>query len=194
VKPLATGLSIVILVFFLVSRAPAQSKIEIFAGYSAERIAPCGTSSGEQSCNLESGELRSSLQFYNGWNAAATWDAHASRPISVGLTADFSGHYGAFGGDRYNFLFGPTVPFHLSRLTPFAHALFGIARQSTSPGILSHPFTVADFVLGGGADMSISRHFAARLTQIDYERQASPTNGIASPQGIRLATGIVVGF
>lgn len=189
-KPLATGIFLVVI---LASLASAQS-IEIFGGYSAERIAPCGTSSGEQSCGLEAGELSSSLHFYNGWNGAATWNVRASRPLSLGLTADFSGHYNVFGAySRYNFLFGPTVAFHLSRLTPFCHALFGIVRQ-TAPELQVVTFTATDFALGGGLDLNISRHFAARLAQIDYERQASPTSGIGSPQGIRLATGIVVRF
>lgn len=103
---------------FLVAPAPAQtSKVEIFGGYSVEHIAPCGTQTtyaqGE-SCGLEAGELASSSNYYNGWEAAATWGAEASGSLHpfFGLTADFSGHYGIFGSQssRYSFLFGPTVP------------------------------------------------------------------------------------
>jgi hypothetical protein len=191
VKPLAAG---IFLVTILASLAGAQSKIEIFGGYSAERIAPCGTSDGEQSCGLEAGELNSSRVFNSGWDAAATWNVRASRPVSLGLTADFSGHYSEFGAySRYNFLFGPTIGIHLPWLTPFGHALFGIARE-TAPELQVTTFTAADFVLGGGVDANMSRHFAVRVAQIDYEWQKSPTSGISSPQGIRFATGIVVKF
>src|SRR5205807_1338223 len=66
----------------------------------------------------------------NGWNASAS--GFFSR--NLGVTADFSGSYGTpsvlgvgVKTNFYTFLFGPTVRVpNSSRLTPFAHVLFGV--------------------------------------------------------------------
>jgi hypothetical protein len=171
-------------------------KVEIFGGFSSEHIAPCGTqitASQEASCGLEQGELETSAGYFNGWEAAATFGL-ASHPF-LGITADFAGHYGALDSQssRYSFLFGPTFALQLSRLRPFAHALFGIEKQTTSPGN-PYAFTKFDMALGGGLDVSLARHFSARLAQIDYEWQKNPTSGLPGPNGFRLATGLVFKF
>lgn len=199
--------SIVALIFVSPSLVPSalgqSSKVEIFGGYSVERIAPCGsqtTYAQGESCGLEEGELQSSANYYNGWEAAVTWGAEARhrglRPF-FGLTADFSGHYGLFDSQssRYSFLFGPTVAFHLPKLRPFAHALFGATKDITSSsGFSPYSFTALEIALGGGLDLNVSRRFALRLIQADYEWQKNPTSGLPSPHGARLSTGIVFKF
>ncbi len=196
-KLLAAG----VLALILVAPSLAQvSKVEIFGGYSVEHIAPCGTQTtyahGE-SCGLEQGELQGSLLYYNGWEAAATWGAEASSFLHpfFGLTADFSGHYGIFGSQasRYTFLFGPTVAFHLSKLSPFGHALFGFTKE-TSASAFSYSFNEPEAAIGGGLDLNISRHLAARFVQADYEWQRNPTSGLAGAHGFRLAAGVVFKF
>jgi hypothetical protein len=74
-------------------------------------------------------------QNMNGWNASAT--ANVNRYF--GVTADISGEYKTLsGGDStapgnltvkehyHNFLFGPTLSYRTPKVTPFAHALFGV--------------------------------------------------------------------
>jgi hypothetical protein len=170
-------------------------KAEIFAGYSLERIAPCGTTTGAQgaSCGLELGELATSTTNYNGWNASAT--GYFNRYL--GVTADVAGLYGSFfngtvSTPRYGFLFGPTFRFPASKFTPFAHALFGAIRQTSSESILS--FTEQATAIGGGVDMNLSRRLAVRLGQFDYEWVKNPTGGLPSAHGLRYSGGVVFKF
>lgn len=116
-------------------------------------------------------------------------------PPVFGLTADFSGHYGVFGSQssRYSFLFGPIVAFHLTKLRPFGHALFGVTKETTSSGF-SYSFLAPEVALGGGLDLNLSRRFALRLAQVDYEWQRNPTSGLPAPHGFRLSAGVVFKF
>lgn len=202
-KFLAVGILTPLLASVFAFPAPAQtSKVEVFGGYSVEHIAPCGTRTtyGQgESCGLEEGELESSNNYYNGWEAALTWGAEARglglRPF-FGLTADFSGHYGIFDSQssRYSFLFGPTVAFHLPKLRPFGHALFGVTKQTSSGGYSPYNFNALEIALGGGLDWNLSHRFALRLVQADYEWQRSPTSGLPAPHGFRLSAGVVFKF
>jgi hypothetical protein len=190
-------LTVATLVVFISFSAFAQDRprAEVFGGYSAEHIAPCGTTTtyGQGfSCGLELGELIGSNIFMHGWNASIT--GYANR--FVGFTADFATHYHAFnvpGNTRYSFLFGPTLAFSASKLRPFAHALFGAVKETESEGNNSS-FTKPELTVGGGVDMSISKRFAVRLAQIEYEWQRNPTGGLPHPNGIRLGGGVVFKF
>ncbi len=191
--PAAGALTTLILVSSALAQAP---RAEIFAGYSLERIAPCGTTTTAQqgsSCGLELGELQTSTTNYNGWNASAT--GYVNR--FFGVTADFSGHYGSTRGSlstsRYSFLFGPTFALHTPRLTPFTHALFGEIKESSSDDKLL-AYTKFAVAVGGGVDMSLSRRLAVRLGQFDYVWQRNPTNGLSGPHGFRYSGGIVFKF
>jgi hypothetical protein len=203
-KPLAVGILTILAISSLAS-AQDPPRVEIFGGYSAERIAPCGTqtTAGQGiSCGLEQGELQSSLKFYNGWNAAVTWGSEPAPHRFVGFTADFSGHYGFFGSQSslYSFLFGPTVAFRLSKLTPFGHALVGLTKETTSSSASSsanpsqYSFAAPKIALGGGLDLNVSRRFAVRLGQADYEWQRNPTSGLPGPRGFRFSAGVVFKF
>jgi hypothetical protein len=187
----------VFLSFAVASFAAAQSpKVEIFGGYSVEHIAPCGTTTTFAqgfSCGLESGELISSKGYFHGWNGAAT--AYFNR--FVGITADVASHYGPFGSNsnvRYSFLFGPTFTLHTPVLNPFAHALFGVVKETAGLAGSDTSFSKPEFAIGGGIDLSLSRHLALRPIQLDYEWQKNPTSGLSNPTGFRLSAGIVLKF
>jgi hypothetical protein len=186
-KLLASGILAVVLVSSCSAQAP---KVEIFGGYSVEHIAPCGTSTTfgqEFSCGLELGELAASKGYFNGWEASVTGFAHRY----YGFTADFAGHYDAFGSDsRYSFLFGPTFALHTPIISPFAHALFGAVKESGAFDP-TRSFTKAELVIGGGVDVNLARHVAARVAQIDYEWQKNPTDGLPNPNGLRFSAGVV---
>jgi len=189
-------LAAVFLVLTLPSLTMAQiPHIEVFGGFSTEHIAPCGTTTtfaNGVSCAFEQGELQSSLHYYNGWNAAVTLGGHF-----IGFTADIAGHYGTFNAapslSRHSFLFGPTVRIPLPKITPFAHALFGVVKQSSSEDS-ALAFTEPNIALGGGVDWKASKFIAIRLAQVDYEWQRNPTSGLPSPHGFRLGTGVVLKF
>jgi hypothetical protein len=129
----------------------------------------------------------------------------------LGLTADVSG---AFAGQSvsiagasasasahlYNFLFGPTVsPRTDSKLVPFAHGLFGIARAggSASGSFFGQNLNISSgdtgfgMALGGGLDYEINKSFAVRPVQMDYMLTRA---GGGSANSFRYAAGVVFRF
>jgi opacity protein-like surface antigen len=156
-------------------------KAEIFGGY--------------QYFHANSGVSGLSGFNLNGWNASAS--GFFSR--NLGVTADFSGSYGtpsvlAVGvkTNFYTFLFGPTVRVpNSSRLTPFAHVLFGGGRISGSAFGLSASSTDFTWAAGGGVDVNLSRNFAIRLGQADFLQ--TRVSG-SSQNNFRYSTGIVLKF
>lgn len=86
----------------------------------------------------------------------------------LGLKADLTGNYKAVGGlhaREYNMLFGPQLNRRTDRLNLFAHGLFGVAHFSSDLGPSD---TSAAWVLGGGADYTLTDRFAWRVAQLDY--------------------------
>jgi hypothetical protein len=163
----------------------------VFIGYSFSRInSLAGTK------NLNGGEASFEAKFF-------PW---------IGIVADFSGGYGSYNTGicavgrpgqclfgptsvrRFTYLFGPrvSVPLRrftllhrsvpLNRLTPFAHALFGVA-QINDQGNTDTSFASA---FGGGLDYKLIRGIAWRA-QADYVH----TNFFSvSGYDLRLSTGI----
>jgi len=164
---------------FSLAEDTSVSKVDVFGGYSFMRTGNGALVSGTTS-NL------------NGWNAAFTGNFNKY----LGLTADVSGLYNGnlsgtgVDGKAYTFLFGPTVSYRTgSRITPFAHALFGVSRLSgTVASTSDSSFAMA---VGGGADLKVSPKFSLRLAQLDWMR----TNYFSTTQNnMRLSTGVVLHF
>jgi outer membrane protein OmpA-like peptidoglycan-associated protein len=109
-------------------------------------------------------------------------------------------------GNVLTFMVGPRVSFRHDRLTPFGQVLFGsaIASAVTVDGC-SGTFAACRplqedreyaATAGGGLDLTLSRHIAWRMFQLEYLftgfRNAASTTGMKSWEGnIRLSTGIV---
>ena len=169
--------------------ARAQSKFELFAGYSNVNVPvvaggplfPCTTN--PPSCPPAQ---VIGLTNANGWEVSGVWKA--SRWL--GLKADFAGHYTpAFvGSTSFNsFLFGPQVSFP-GRISPFAHALLGLSHQSQAGGFSANTFAAA---IGGGVDFKVSRFVSLRFVQVDYYL----TRYIGFSQNeVRFSTGVVLHF
>jgi len=169
------GLSLLVLTSFLAA-AQDTPRFEVFGGYS---YANASKNFGVDRPNL------------NGWNAS--FGVNANRWL--GVVGDFSGYYGSpsisiatpvictippcprpsvsFDTKVHTFLLGPQVSFRMNhRITPFAHALFGVGHTSvhidstfSTVGTLSNnAFAMA---LGGGADINVTSRFAWRV-QPDY--------------------------
>jgi opacity protein-like surface antigen len=174
-------------------------KAEVFGGYSLLRSDRGGLTGPllDADLNQPSNPFAVPTYFLNGWSAEAQYNA--SRWL--GIAADFGGRYGspiAASGGRtltglpketsYSFLVGPVISYRTkSRLTPFAHALFGWNRTSldasTVTGSVSSSITVAatsydDFAmaLGAGIDCKIMRRFSVRLGQVDWYRTSVNLN------------------
>lgn len=123
----------------------------------------------------------------------------------LGAVADFSGHYGhqefvtalgaaEAGTDVHTFLFGPRFSYRWDeRMTPFGHALFGLARIHRDGTAFfgettEHPFAMA---IGGGIDFNLTDRFAVRGLQADY---VLTRPGDSNVNNLRLAAGITYKF
>lgn len=172
--------------------AQSADRVEIFGGYSYAMN------------DFTGGTLYNSQTSLNrGWNASANFRLnHFSQ-----FVADYGGFYlplssdlCAFGGSScsssgHTLMFGPQLSVR-SRLTPFAHALFGVAlaHQSDLHFLASnHSFVMA---LGGGVEYGLTPHFGVRA-QADYlqthftndDNQVPFKNGNA-----RVSAGVIVRF
>lgn len=169
--------------------ARAQSKFELFGGYSNVTVPvvvggplfPC--SPNPPSCPPAQ---VLGLTNANGWEISGVWKT--SRWL--GLKADFDGHYTpAFGGSASfnSFLFGPQISAP-GRISPFAHVLLGVSHQSQPGGFSANTLATA---IGGGVDFKVSRFVSLRIVQADYYL----TRYLGSLENeVRFSTGVVLHF
>lgn len=201
-------LSVVMVLFALGLMAHAQEtpKVEVFTGYSFMSAGfPFSTDPAAGNGN---GVL-------NGWNFSAAVNANRW----IGVVADFGGYYGPvtkgktfkpancvlctsdFSGilhNMYTFTAGPQLSIRQDRVTAFAHALFGGAHiredlfifNTTLPPAARISSTNFAFLVGGGADITLSHRFAVRI-QPDYLK----TEILGRRQNnFRASTGLVFRF
>jgi opacity protein-like surface antigen len=164
-------------IYALPALAQDVPKAELFLGYDYVRFVPA--LAGNPSFNM------------NGGGGAVTYNLNKV----VGLKAEFGG-VGAGNitvcastglncvtqsANFFTYLFGPQLAFrNSSRVTPFAHLLFGGAFSNVyanleAKGTVSTGPTTADFgkhafalAVGGGLDVRASKSVTIRLGQFDY--------------------------
>ena len=190
-------LLLVPLIFSLIfaGSSKAQDKIEIFGGYSYLRptvglseaiVCPVGTL---PPCPVVTTTTHPNL---NGWEFSGSFNKNGW----IGLTADFSGHYGTTQGvstHLQTFLFGPQVRFP-AKVSPFAHVLFGGAHEfiGVAPAVLnsggSNAFAAA---VGAGIDIKVAPFVSFRPIQIDY---LLTRFGSATQSQPRVSAGVVLRF
>jgi hypothetical protein len=141
---------------------------EIFGGYSFERadvreyykLTPIIYTFRDQYVNL------------NGWEAAVTENVNHW----FGGTLNFTGHYknpvvnGTKNNiNRFSVLYGPRFFYRMKWATPYAHVLLGAGRTSVtvSPGPHAEEWGFAT-AFGGGLDLHLGKHAAARVFQVQY--------------------------
>ncbi len=142
--------------------------LQLFGGYSYLRLKSAGTTTNT-----------------NGWEVSGTL-----KNSWLGLTADFSGHYGTTLGSNSSlqtFLFGPQLSLPLPVFSPFAHVLVGGARE-TLGNVSDTAFATA---VGGGVDTHLGPLLSYRLFQVDY--LATHFGGNTQNQ-LRISTGLVLNF
>jgi hypothetical protein len=206
---LSTVLFALLLLTVSISSALAQDKIVVFGGYSYLRPPVTVTESNCPSPNMCPVIPVFLLQVtnrqnLNGWEFTGTY---RFLPF-LGLAADVSGHYGPSVGNsngtsrthQYTYLFGPEVSLP-SRVSPFAHVLFGGTHQSISASsfagsnIVNSVLATTDSgfatAIGAGIDLKLVPHVWIRPIQIDYlvTRLHSGTQNQA-----RVSAGVVVHF
>ena len=168
--------SIIVIAALTASLAAAQEmqpKAELFGGYQYTRIGAVPGVSAD------------------GWNAAVTGVLNRW----AGLTADFSGAYkrvAVVGVSAHTFTFGPVVCARGQRVTPFAHALFGGFRASTSALGLSAGLDGFAMMIGGGVDVRATRHLAVRVAQLDWILWNSAE--VTERKNARVSVGLVFRF
>jgi hypothetical protein len=191
---------VLLLVVFpnLLSLASAQSdQVELFGGYSLERIAPgCGSN---YRCGVVTPGPASDM---SGWTTSLTGFVYRS----VGISAQFTGNYGTAALSyssvhRYSYQFGPAYVVRWQHTSIFAHALFGgVTQNSSADQTLS--YTRFLWSVGGGLDLKTSSRISFRPVQLDYERQSVPVVDTGGPtpiapigvNGLRYSAGIVIRF
>ena len=120
----------------------------------------------------------------------------------LGLTADYSGHYGSerpgvvlISQDAQTFQGGPRVSLRGKRLTPFFYALFGRTRFKQSATVNGQFLSESDSgftsTYGGGLDVRVNDRVSIRAFQLDYFRPNF--FGEVHNRG-RLAAGVVLKF
>ena len=178
---------LLVCLFLVPSPLPAQDHFVIFGGYSYLR--PPVTADEFFVCTAVLCPLVvqppfpvTNRQNLNGFEASA---AYRFLPF-LGITADFSAHYGTSLNNttsnvhQYTGLAGPEVSLP-SRVSPFAHLLFGGTHQAVTSGVVNgrtpgvgsyqvlpdaiHSFATA---IGGGIDLKVIPHLWIRPIQIDY--------------------------
>ncbi len=188
-KRLAIVLMSSTMALLIAGPAGAQSKFELFGGYS-NVSAPVVVGGPLTACSGNPPVCPPAqvvtLRDANGWEISGVWKT--SRWL--GLKADFDGHYTpAFGGTASfnSFLFGPQVSVP-GRISPFAHVLLGVSHQGQPGGFSANTFATA---IGGGVDLKVSRFVSVRVVQVDYYM----TRYLGFSQNeVRFSTGVVLHF
>ena len=179
----------------------AQEQLKLFVGYSYFR--PSVTYNQVSGCPLTCSTPPASATNhpnFNGYEFSATYKI---LPF-VGLTADFSGHYGTVTGSSsghvQTYLFGPELAFP-AKVSPFVHVLVGVGHQAVSDGtstsnsdpvvVLSSSENAFATALGGGIDLHIAPFLSFRAIQMDYVVTRFHSSTQNQP---RASTGIVVRF
>lgn len=133
----------------------------------------------------------------NGWQASLTEKA----TDWIGLTQEFSGHYGTkpLHGinnhfNTFSILSGPQFYYNgFKGVTPFAHALFGYTKTSVQLKGTGLKATGTSYAMafGGGLDVNVRRHLGIRLFQVAYYR---PQLFGSSQNNLRFSAGVVFRF
>ncbi len=149
----------------------AQSSMDVFGGYSYQRL------------NSASGPKTG----LSGWAA----EAQLNMTRSIALVTAFSGGYGTEAGADlayYTYVGGPRFSLHRGRASLFTHALFGASGLTASAGGVSATENAFAMTLGAGVDVRVAPRIAVRVIQTDYllSRLAGNTQN-----NLRLSTGLV---
>lgn len=118
---------------------------------------------------------------YNGFTAEFNQNIHRNVGIVTSFTASFdnTGYADINSGrvfnakvQRYDLMIGPRYNWRHSKVTPFAHALFGITHMRANFDDRLSPNRKADtafaMALGGGLDIHASEHIDIRPIMVDW--------------------------
>ncbi len=175
----------VVTVFGLSASAQEIPKIDTSFNYSYVRANPA--TSGFGGFNLNGGSASAAYNFRDWLSGVAEFGGyHVGSANGVNVDSNMT-----------TYLFGPRVTYRRSRLSPFAHVLFGPAHAGSGVFATSNSHTAFATALGGGVDWKVRDRFSIRPVQFDYLLTHFPeiTNGNNQTQNnLRVSTGIVFHF
>ena len=177
-------LLIVALMFAPAAFAQYYSHFEFYVGYAHERAnngADSFDNNGRATFNGRPVDLRSRRVDYNGFET----EFNQNITHNIGIVASFSGTYHTTNFvdnnsgrtfrarvQRYDLLAGPRFNLRTGRLTPFAHALFGVSymRARFNDALANCPSSDTAFAMafGGGLDVRANDRIDVRAIQVDY--------------------------
>jgi len=200
-RRLAILAAMIALLFTFAALAQAQEqpppKWELFGGYSV--FDPGANITGQLPGALL--PLSSRLEWNpRGAGASVTYDFNKW----LGLTLDTSIDWGS-GESTFakkiddtafsNLSIGPKITFRHNRFSPFLEVLVG--DQRLMPDAF-HDVDKLGVMLGGGLDLSLTRHVALRLIRADFVlsnyRYGPPSVASTDIRGLRAQTGLVITF
>ena len=174
--------AVLLLGFATIAVAQDTPFAEVFGGYSYVRPDDQG-----QDLNLN----------MNGWKGSIAFPGNKY----LGFVADFGSVYTTEGNTEesirirlHTVMFGPKVTARLSKVTPFAQALFGYARLTAKSFQEVEILRENDFAysLGGGIDINVTDTIAVRPAQVEYlaiKSQGDMLNNFRYSAGIVLKLG-----
>ena len=156
----------------------AQDKVELYGGYSYFRASIREVNMCIDVCPAP-GNISENTNL-NGWQFSGQYKF---LPF-FGGAVDLNGTYGKLRGAgtrEHTFLVGPQISLPL-KISPFAHALFGLARESQDTIPNTCPITIPlcrgfaslgsstswASALGGGLDWHVAPLVSVRVFQLDY--------------------------
>ena len=187
------GLLASVFAFIATPAARAQSKVQLFGGFSYVHSDVRSVESATLCVGCIPIFVRQHPNAY-GWEFSG---AYKLVPF-VSAKVEFGEQYGKVNGGNLRlktYLFGPQLSIP-GPVSPFLHAEFGFAHQSIGAytgTALASPGTDTSFAtaLGGGLDIPAVPFFAIRLVQIDYLRTSLYHQTQNEP---RVSAGIVLHF
>ena len=158
-------------------------QFEVSGTYSFVRANPDNSAGG---FNLHGGSGSLTYNFSDRFAVVADVGAYRFTGLPSGLSSTM-----------YTYLFGPRFSLRKSsRFTPFAQALLGGGRLNASSSGIDAGENGFAMALGGGLDVSYSRHFAIRVAEVDYlmTRFDNVSGSAATQNNVRVSAGIVFRF
>ena len=192
----------------------AQDRFEAYGEYSYLRFNPTVFGLNSRSFNGGGGGatlfflkilgIKADLMGYGSTSFTKTFASSVTLPGGGTIPA---GTYTSQ-GNMFTYLFGPVVRVPIPKVKPFGELLFGgsntngyvnlVNSINAGGGTISktpaqHPFTMA---LGGGLDISVSKHISIRPGEIDYvlSRYTNPLTSTNNQNNFRYCGGVVFKF
>lgn len=171
----------------------SQEKAEVYGGYSLFRL-DANAAPADRSLNGWDGEIGGKIMPFLSIIGNVSGQYHTQSVLGSDIKTN-----------TYEFLAGPRVSFKMGKVTPFAHALFGLVRSKadfTNVGFGTTTDNNFGAALGGGVDINVAPFISLRPVKLDYLLVKTDPNNITDANGdplshtnnLRYSAGVVFHF